>query len=238
MSLSALLRLLGGERRRGWRKDVNVPAQLVLPSGSAMPVEITEASPTGFRMRSPKRFPTRRTLYLLLPMPPPGPEWLEVPVEIRWNRQVQAVGSFRYRSGGRFSDMTDHVRRKMAERLLISPGFEMADVAEKRRAARLVQSAQVAGQEMAVRDISATGVGLVSRKAVAVGETVEIVLNLGHPVRCRGTVVWSRPTSNARAFQLGVHFLDLDKQLQSDLIEAVGAMIKEAREGLPDDDEE
>lgn len=238
MSLSALLRLLAGERRRGWRKDVNVPAQIILPSGAGLPVEITEASPTGFRMRAPRRFPTKKQLYLLLPMPPPGPEWLEVPIELRWNRQIQATGAFRYRSGGRFSDMPDHVRRKMAERLLINPGFEMSDVAEKRRAQRLVQAAHVAGQEMAVRDISATGVGLLSRKAVAVGETVEIVLNLGHPVRCMGTVVWSRPTSNARAFQLGVHFLDLDKKLQADLVEAVDGMIRDAREGVGEDDDD
>lgn len=237
MNLPERLRVLfGGTRRRGWRKDVHIPARVVLPSGSTMPVEITEASPSGFRMRSPRRFPRGRVVALLLPTPPPGPEVLEVPIEIRWNRKVQSVGGFRYRCGGQFCSMPDDVRRMMAEYLLVTPGFELREIVEKRHHARLVQNARVGGEQMVVRDVSASGVGLLSKTLFEVGDTVEIVLNLGGAIPCRGEVLWSRPTSNPKIFHVGVKFLDLDERLRQDLVLSIDEMIRQARLGTDEED--
>lgn len=237
MSWMDLVRnLLGRPRRRGWRKDVRLPVQILLPSGAPRPAEITEASPTGFRLRTTEKHPTGRVLTMVLQGTPPRGENLEVPVEIRWNRQVHSVGGFRFRAGGQFCVMSDELRRKVAERLLNSPGLEMVDGSEKRRHVRVLQNARVGNQDMVVRDISATGVGLLSRTPHQVGEVLELVLNLDGPVPCRGTVVRSVRSSDPRVFELGLEFVDLGPRLQADLVASIDAMIDQARnpEANPD----
>lgn len=223
-------RLLSKERRRGWRKPVRVPVQVVLKDDTAFGCELTEASPSGFRVRSPRKMPTNQLLQLRFPGRRYKGELLEVPAEFVWNRSVQVVGGLPYRCGGRFMPMTDRLRERLAERLLITSGLELVQSIEKRKNTRLMQHATIGKEKLVVRDISLEGVGLLAQRAPAMGERVEVVVNPSEPIRCEGQVIWSRPALGGHAHYVGVRFENLSEATREALVAHLSEMIQ--KDGL------
>ncbi|HXE72545.1 MAG TPA: PilZ domain-containing protein [Candidatus Nitrosotenuis sp.] len=228
--LSMLGRLIGGERRKGWRRKVKIPVQVALLN-SVLPCEMIEASPAGFRLRAPRKLPLKQVLYVRFPGKIYSGAYrgteLEVPVQILWNRHWQA-GSLAYRCGGRFDPMPQTTREFLAERLLLG-GVDLADdVSERRRHARAVRPAHIGDQELVIRDLSEAGAGLISLQEIPVGAVVEVALEVDEqPVLCTGKVLWSRPILEGEAFHVGVEFQSLSARARKHLVAAIAKMIQE-----------
>lgn len=218
--------LLAGERRRTWRKRIRVPVQVMLPDDSVVGCELTEASPLGFRLRTPRSLPKDRLLTLRFPGKRYAGQFLEVPAEIVWNRK-RPMGPLRFRSGGKFLPMTDRARQRLAERLLLTSGVELVEVVEKRREGRLSQHASIGRDQLVVRDISSTGVGLLSQNSLPVGARVEVVVNPDEPIRCEGVVVWCRSALGGHAWYVGVRFDELRPDVQKGLVRHLARLLKD-----------
>lgn len=218
--------LLAGERRSTWRKRIRVPVQVVLPDDSVAGCELTEASPHGFRLRAPQRLPKGRLLTLRFPGKRYAGQFLEVPAEIVWNRRGP-MGPLRFRCGGTFLPMSPRARQRLAERLLLTSGVQLVEIVEKRREPRLAQHASIGREKLMVRDISATGVGLLSQDSLEVGSRVEVVVNPQEPIRCEGLVVWSRPALGGHAWYVGVRFDELRPDVRRALVRHLAQLLKD-----------
>lgn len=216
--------LLAGERRRTWRKRIRVPVQVVLPDDTVVGCELTEASPHGFRVRSPRRLPKGRLLTLRFPGKRYAGQFLEVPAEIVWNRS-RPLGPLRFRCGGAFLPMTPRARQRLADRLLLTSGVQLVEVVEKRREGRLAQHAAIGREKLVVRDISANGVGLLSQNALELGSRVEVVVNPEEPIRCEGVVVWCRSALGGHAWYVGVRFDELRPDVRKALVRHLARLL-------------
>lgn len=206
-----------------------MPLQVLLPDGSLCGCELTEASPLGFRLRTPRRLPRRVALTLRFPSLREIGRFLDVPAEVLWNRSG-LLGPLRGRAGGRFLPMDEPLRERLAERLLVTSGVRLVDLAEKRREVRVLQPASPGRERLMVRDLSAGGVGLLAQHPVPLGGRMEIVIHPEEPILCPGEVVWCRPARGGHAWHLGVRFDPLPPEVREALARHLARMLRDAED--------